>query len=62
MSERGRDVLTLVVTLLVLPFIVHMLHAPLDATISVALVSWPIAAALTVLLIVTERERHEERR
>jgi hypothetical protein len=62
MSDEQRDVLALIVTLLVMPLIVHVLHAPFIATAAVAIACWPPAVVGCVLLYVNVRDRREQRR
>lgn len=57
--DERRDIATLLVALLLLPFIVHMLHAPRTATIIVACVCWPIVWASVVALIIEGSKRHD---
>jgi hypothetical protein len=59
-SEGQKDMLTLIVALIVLPFIVMAFGAPEDAVIATAIVTWLIASALTVGLIALRREQRRE--
>ena len=60
--DEQLDLFTLVVTLLVMPWIVHVLHAPLTAVFVVAICCWPLAGVGSVMLYQEIRSRREQRK
>jgi hypothetical protein len=55
--EEIKDVATIIATLLLLPFIVYMLNAPMTAAVLTACFCWPCGWTLGILLIIEGSKR-----